>query len=119
MQLSVYTCTKTLFQLLLSPNFNQPCNTENLKCLEHTKQSEIPEDGEPAMFWVSGSRLWGLVFKDSGAWWNVGLRVSELIPKGPCTLIAYTLALKYLYRDYFKAKVSTYGYMDPGGPVTA
>ena len=27
------------------------------------------------------------------------------IPKGPCTQIVYTLAPKYLYRDYFKAKV--------------
>ena len=28
-------------------------------------------------------------------------------PKGPCTQIAYTLAPKYPYRDYFKAKVKT------------
>ena len=28
-------------------------------------------------------------------------------PKGPCTQIVYTLALKYLYRDYIKAKVYT------------
>ena len=25
-------------------------------------------------------------------------------PKGPCTQTVYTLALKYLYRDYIKAK---------------
>ena len=28
-------------------------------------------------------------------------------PEGPCTQIVYTLALKYLYRDYIKAKVYT------------
>ena len=28
-------------------------------------------------------------------------------PKGPCTYIVYTLALKHLYRDYFEAKVYT------------
>ena len=28
-------------------------------------------------------------------------------PKGPCTQVAYTVAPKYLYRDYFKAKVCT------------
>ena len=28
-------------------------------------------------------------------------------PKSPCTSIAYTLAPKYLVRDYFKAKVYT------------
>ena len=28
-------------------------------------------------------------------------------PKGPCTQIVYTLAPKYLHRDYFKAKVRT------------
>ena len=28
-------------------------------------------------------------------------------PEGPCTQIVYTLAPKYLYRDYIKAKVST------------
>ena len=28
-------------------------------------------------------------------------------PKGPCTQIVYPLAPKYLYRDYFKAKVYT------------
>ena len=28
-------------------------------------------------------------------------------PKGPCTPIVYTLAPKYLHRDYFKAKVYT------------
>ena len=27
--------------------------------------------------------------------------------KGPCTQIVYTLAPKYLYKDYFKAKVYT------------
>ena len=34
-------------------------------------------------------------------------------PQGPCTQIAYTLAPKYLYRDYFKAKVYNIWYMDP------
>ena len=33
--------------------------------------------------------------------------VSKACPKGPCAQIAYTLAPKYLYRDYFKAKVYT------------
>ena len=28
-------------------------------------------------------------------------------PMGPCTQIVYTLAPKYLYRDYIKANVST------------
>ena len=32
-------------------------------------------------------------------------KTSPIIPKGPCTQIVYTLALKYLYRDYIKAKV--------------
>ena len=41
---------------------------------------------------------------------DTGLHFS---PKGPCTHVAYTLALKYLYRDDLKANVSTYGYMDP------
>ena len=30
---------------------------------------------------------------------------SLLFPKGPCTQIVYTLALKYSYRDYIKAKI--------------
>ena len=33
--------------------------------------------------------------------------VRQLFPKGPCTQIVYTLALKYLYRDYIKADVYT------------
>ena len=28
-------------------------------------------------------------------------------PKGPCAQIVYTLALKYLYTDYSKAKVNS------------
>ena len=28
-------------------------------------------------------------------------------PKGPCTQTVYTVAPRYLYRDYFKAKVYT------------
>ena len=44
-------------------------------------------------------------------------------PTGPCTQIyiyiymsiADTLLLKYLYRDYFKAKVSAIRHMDPEG----
>ena len=34
-------------------------------------------------------------------------------PKGPCSQIVYTLGPKYLYGDYFKAKVYLFGYMDP------
>ena len=34
-------------------------------------------------------------------------------PKGPCTKIVCTLALKYLYRDYIKAKVNTKGTWTP------
>ena len=30
-----------------------------------------------------------------------------LMPKGPCTYIADTLILKYLYRDSFKSRVCT------------
>ena len=30
-----------------------------------------------------------------------------MYPKAPCTLIVYTSSLKYLYRDPFKAEVST------------
>ena len=29
------------------------------------------------------------------------------VPKGPCAQTVYTLALKYLYRDYIKAHVYT------------
>ena len=35
--------------------------------------------------------------------------------KGPCTQIVYTLALKYLYRDYIKAKVYTTWVLGPLG----
>ena len=31
----------------------------------------------------------------------------KVATKGPCTQIVYALAPKYLYRDYFKAKVYT------------
>ena len=31
----------------------------------------------------------------------------------PTSISVYTLAPKYLYRDYFKAKVYLFGYMDP------
>ena len=34
-------------------------------------------------------------------------------PKGPCAQIVYELAPMYLYRDYFKAKLKLFGYMDP------
>ena len=34
-------------------------------------------------------------------------------PKNPCADIAYTLALKHLYRDNLTANVYTYEYMDP------
>ena len=34
-------------------------------------------------------------------------------PKGPCAQIVCTPAPMYLCRDYFKAKVSLFGYMDP------
>ena len=36
--------------------------------------------------------------------WKVGVEINR---KGPCTQIVKTLALKYLFRDYFKAKVYT------------
>ena len=44
-------------------------------------------------------------------------RVQDLpsYPKGPCTQIVYTLAPKYLYRDYFKAKVYTIWVHGPSG----
>ena len=38
-------------------------------------------------------------------------------PKGPCTQIVYTLAPKYLYRDYFKAKLCTIRVHGPLGKV--
>ena len=37
-------------------------------------------------------------------------------PRGPCTRIVYTLALKYLYRDYIKAKVYTIWVHGPSSP---
>ena len=40
-------------------------------------------------------------------------------PKGPCTQIVYTLAPKYLYRDYIKAKVYTIWAHGPLGLVNA
>ena len=42
-----------------------------------------------------------------------------LTPKGPCTQIVYTLAPKSPNRDYFKAKVCLFGYMDPQGTYSA
>ena len=46
-------------------------------------------------------------------------RVSHLpsnhYPKSPCTQIVYTLAPKYLYKDYFKAKVYTIWVHGPVG----
>ena len=68
--------------------------------------------------------------KTLAASWSVGgpIRVTKTVvpvlnqgwscssPKGPRTQIVHTLAPKYLYRDYFKAKVSilwVHGYMDP------
>ena len=48
------------------------------------------------VFWLSGSGF---------RWvWGSGFSV---YPKGPCTQRGYTLAPKYLYRDYSKAKVCT------------
>ena len=38
-----------------------------------------------------------------------------VFPKGPCTHIVYTVAPKYLYRDYFKAKVCTVWVHGPSG----
>ena len=35
-------------------------------------------------------------------------RYVEPYPMGPCTPLAYTLAPKYLHRDYFKAEVYTF-----------
>ena len=57
--------------------------------------------------------LWG--FQDSELGASSVSRVIERFPKGPCTQIAYTLAPKYLDRDYFKAEVYTtvFEYMDP------
>ena len=34
-----------------------------------------------------------------------------LYPEGPCTHIVYTLGPKYLYSDYFKARVYIYIYI--------
>ena len=39
----------------------------------------------------------------------------ESFPKGPCTQIVYTLAPKYLYRDYFKDKEYTIWVHGPFG----
>ena len=39
--------------------------------------------------------------------WLWALRILLLNPKDPCAQIVYTLALKYLYRDYMKAKAYT------------
>ena len=36
-------------------------------------------------------------------------------PLGPCTQVVYTLAPKYLYRDYFKAKAQTIWVRGPLG----
>ena len=45
-----------------------------------------------------------------------GLNTLYPYPKGPCTQLVYTLAPKYLYRDYFKANVYTlFGDMDLEG----
>ena len=39
------------------------------------------------------------------------------IPKGPCTQIVYALGPRYLYREYFKAKVYTIWVHGPLGNV--
>ena len=40
-------------------------------------------------------------------------------PKGPSIHIVYTLALKYLYRDYIKAKVFTSWVHGPSGFISS
>ena len=44
---------------------------------------------------------------------SLGFRVL-CYPKSPCTQIVYTLAHKYLYRDYFKATAEVYTRMENG-----
>ena len=46
-----------------------------------------------------------------------GFTFKDKYPKGPCTQIVYTLALKYLYRDYIKANVYTIWVHGPLGVV--
>ena len=55
-----------------------------------------------------------------GSWASKHLYVNEhgTYPKDPCTQIVYTLALKYLYRDYIKAKVYTIWVHGPLGLMT-
>ena len=46
-------------------------------------------------------------------WWLY----KRFTPKGPCTQIVYTLALRYFLYRYIGPKVYTIGYMDPKGTV--
>ena len=62
--------------------------------------------------WFKGSGAHGFSGLGARRLWCLGFR-GVGVPKGPCTQIVYTLAPKYLYRDYFKAKVYLFGYMDP------
>ena len=45
---------------------------------------------------------------------STGSSCHTATPTGPCGQIVYTWGPKYLYRDYFQAKV-LFGYMDPEG----
>ena len=49
----------------------------------------------------------------------LNVQVPELYAKGPCTQTVDTLAPKYLYRDYFKANVSTTWVHEPLDPKPA
>ena len=71
---------------------------------------------------VSGLGVWGFHGSGFGIWnlrgyCNFDLGVWGVFPKGPCTQIVYTLAPKYLYRDYFKAKVYTIWVHGPLGGI--
>ena len=44
---------------------------------------------------------------------QVARELSYCTPKRPCTQRVYTLAPKYLYRDYFKAEAYLFGYNVP------
>ena len=64
---------------------------------------------------ASDMPVWRVVRRVLESVARVHYRVPRMssIPKGPCTQIAYTLAPKDPNRDYFKAKVYLFGYMDP------
>ena len=66
--------------------------------------------------WEGNDRLLvsNLGFGCGGSPFCLALHV-KLCPKGPCTQIVYTLAPKYLYRDYFRARVYTIWVPGPVG----